>query len=79
MYTKGPQLWICKLSEDGLSLDGDMCPIQAPSQDYQGDVIEAPYLTYHSKSNSYCLFYSSGNFATKGESQNAVLESHLLH
>lgn len=73
MFTKANQLWICKLSEDGLSLDGDMVPIQSPSQDYQGDVLEAPYLTYHSPSNSYCLFYSSGNFSTKGELSETLL------
>lgn len=78
MFTKANQLWICKLSEDGLSLDGDMVPIQSPSQDYQGDVLEAPYLTYHSASNSYCLFYSSGNFSTKGKLSTPFLSTNIF-
>ncbi|PWN47274.1 Arabinanase/levansucrase/invertase [Violaceomyces palustris] len=65
MYTKGPQLWLQKLSEDGLRLEGEMIPLMAPTQPWQGDLLEAPYLTYHGPSRTFCLFYSSGTFTKK--------------
>lgn len=68
MYTKGPQLWLHELSEDGLQLVGERVPLQGPHADYQHGLLEAPYLTYHRESGTYCLFYSSGTFTTEGES-----------
>lgn len=67
MYTSGTQIWIQELSEDGLSLVGHRHPLQAPSAKYQNKLLEAPYLIYHQPSGTYCLFYSSGTFTTKGE------------
>lgn len=65
LYTKKNQLWISELSPDGLSLVGEMHPLQAPSEDYHANLIEAPYLFYHAPSGAYILFFSSGTF-TKG-------------
>ena len=67
MYTKKTQLWIQELTEDGLGLVGERVPLQAPSAEYQQSLLEAPYLTYHQPSGTYCLFYSSGTFTTEGE------------
>lgn len=67
MYTQGPQLWLQALSEDGLSVVGDRVALQAPHASYQHGLLEAPYLTYHPPSRTYCLFYSSGTFTTEGE------------
>lgn len=66
MYTKGPQIWLQKLSSDGLGFSGDRVPLQAPHAGYQGDLFEAPYLTHHPPSGTYCLFFSSGTFTTDG-------------
>lgn len=67
MYTRGPQIWLQAMSEDGLTVVGERVPLQAPSAAYQGSLLEAPYLTYHFPSRTYCLFYSSGTFTTEGE------------
>ncbi|EST09272.1 Glycoside hydrolase, family 43 [Kalmanozyma brasiliensis GHG001] len=63
MYTQHPQLWLSELAPDGLSLVGDMQPLQAPKHHYQHGLLEAPYLFYHQPSNSYVLFFSSGTFS----------------
>lgn len=67
MYTKGPQLWLQELSEDGLTLIGERVALQSPHASYQNSLLEAPYLTYHPPSKTYCLFYSSGTFTTEGK------------
>ncbi len=64
--TKNPQLWISELSPDGLSLVGEMHPLQGAQHSYQNGLVEAPYLFYHQPSNAYVLFFSSGTF-TKGD------------
>ncbi|KAE8209984.1 hypothetical protein CF327_g6088 [Tilletia walkeri] len=66
MYTEKCQVWVQELSEDGLSLVGERVGLMGPTQPWQGKLIQAPYLTYHRGSNSYCLFYSSGTFTTEG-------------
>ncbi|KAL9938212.1 hypothetical protein V8E36_002835 [Tilletia maclaganii] len=66
MHTRKNQVWIWELGEDGISLVGNRRPLLRPTQPWQGNLIEAPYLTYHQASNSYCLFYSSGTFTTEG-------------
>ena len=62
MYTDHPQLWLSELSPDGLSLVGDMHPLQGPTHRYQCGLLEAPYLFHHAPSNAYILFFSSGTF-----------------
>lgn len=73
MYTRGCQIWIHQLSEDGLTLVGERVGLQAPSAKYQNNLLEAPYLTYHEPSRTYCLFYSSGTFTTFGKYQYTFL------
>ncbi|SJX64947.1 related to Endo-1,4-beta-xylanase [Sporisorium reilianum f. sp. reilianum] len=60
MYTAHPQLWLSELAPDGLSLVGDMHPLQGPTHKYQCGLLEAPYLLHHS--GKYILFFSSGTF-----------------
>ncbi|KAK0522915.1 hypothetical protein OC834_005487 [Tilletia horrida] len=66
MYTSKKQIWIHELSADGLTLVGERVGLLGPTQPWQGQLLEAPYLTFHRPSNSYCLFYSSGTFTTEG-------------
>lgn len=78
MYTKGNQLWIQELSEDGLEVVGERTGLQAPHASYQGSLLEAPYLTHHQPSGTYCLFYSSGTFTTDGYATSYSHSKHLL-
>lgn len=75
MYTKHPQLWLSELSPDGLSLLGDMYPLQSPQHSYQNGLLEAPYLFHHAPSNAYILFFSSGTF-TNGTYATSYAISH---
>lgn len=63
MYTQHPQLWLSEMAPDGLSLVGDMKPLQAPTHGYQRGLLEAPYLVFHPPSKAYVLFFSSGTFS----------------
>lgn len=75
MYTEHPQLWLSELAPDGLSLVGDMHPLQGPKHGYQCGLLEAPYLFHHAPTNAYILFFSSGTF-TKGTYATSYAISH---
>jgi hypothetical protein len=75
MYTEHPQLWLSELAPDGLSLVGDMHPLQGPKHGYQCGLLEAPYLFHHVPSNAYILFFSSGTF-TNGTYATSYAISH---
>lgn len=60
--TAKTSLWIQLLSEDGLSLVGGRRSILEPSEEWHGNLLEAPYMYYHAPSQTYALFYSANGF-----------------
>lgn len=62
LYTTKNQLWLSELSPDGLSLVGDMHPLQKPQHGDQDNIIEAPYIVHHAPSGAYVLFFSAGAY-----------------
>lgn len=59
------RIWIQELSLDGLSLVDRPRVLLEPSRSWHKDLIEAPYLVYHSASQTYVLFFSTGFFGNE--------------
>ncbi|PWY99136.1 Arabinanase/levansucrase/invertase [Testicularia cyperi] len=78
MYTEHAQLWLSELSSDGLTLVGDMRPLQGPRHPYQRGLLEAPYLIYHSPTQKYILFFSSGTFTKDTYATSYAISSSLF-
>jgi arabinan endo-1,5-alpha-L-arabinosidase len=63
--TAQTRIWIQELSPDGLHLLDQPRSILQPTQSWHKNLIEAPYLVYHSPSKNYVLFFSSGFFGNE--------------
>lgn len=65
-----------RLARDGRSLVGEDCLVLANDQDWEGHLIEGPYVTY--QAGRYWLFYAGNDFATPAYGIGVAVADHPL-